>query len=139
MWRENFAKSPPPKLRKEPMVPILAYGMQEKVYGGLSHSARSQLLAMAKSIHPEKRLQKELPPDSEKGTIAISCRISFFSHLAFPGTNLSAYHKSRSNGGRLMVIAHILDGYLSPEEPVDDAEVHDSQTHSHRPPDQADA
>lgn len=30
LWRENFSKAPPPKLRKELMVPILAYRMQEK-------------------------------------------------------------------------------------------------------------
>ncbi len=68
IWRENFSKSPPPRLRKELMVPILAYRMQEKEYGGLSHSARKRLREIAKSIASEKRPQKELAPDSEKGT-----------------------------------------------------------------------
>jgi hypothetical protein len=68
LWHENFTKSPPPKLRKELMVPILAYRMQEKEHGGLSHSARKRLREIAKSINSEKRPQKELPPNSEKGT-----------------------------------------------------------------------
>ena len=68
LWRENFSKAPPPKLRKELMVPILAYRMQEKEYGGLSHSAQNRLREIAKSIASEKRPQKESPAGSEKGT-----------------------------------------------------------------------
>jgi hypothetical protein len=68
VWHENFSTAPPPKLRKELMVPILAYRMQEKEYGGLSHSAQKRLREIAKSISSEKRPQKEIPPGSEKGT-----------------------------------------------------------------------
>jgi hypothetical protein len=68
LWRENFSKAPPPKLRKELMVPILAYRMQEKEYGGLSHSARKRLREIAKSIASEKRPQKVSSSGSEKGT-----------------------------------------------------------------------
>jgi hypothetical protein len=49
LWRENFSRTPPSKLRKELMVPTLAYRMQEKEYGGLSHSARKRLRDIAKS------------------------------------------------------------------------------------------
>jgi len=41
IWAENFKTSPPPNLRKDLMVPILAYRMQEREYGGLSHRART--------------------------------------------------------------------------------------------------
>jgi hypothetical protein len=68
LWHENLSKAPPPKLRKELMVPILAYRMQEKEYGGLSHSARKRLREIAKSIASEKRPQQEIPSGSEKGT-----------------------------------------------------------------------
>jgi hypothetical protein len=50
------------------MVPILAYRMQEKEYGGLSHSAQKRLREIAKSISSEKRPQKEISVGSEKGT-----------------------------------------------------------------------
>jgi hypothetical protein len=36
IWAENFNKDPPPNLRKELMVPLLAYRMQEREFGGLS-------------------------------------------------------------------------------------------------------
>jgi hypothetical protein len=68
LWRENFSRTPPSKLRKELMVPTLAYRMQEKEYGGLSHSARKRLRDIAKSIASEKRPQQEIPPSSEQGT-----------------------------------------------------------------------
>ncbi len=42
VWRENFSHPPPPKLRKELMVPVLAYRIQEKEFGGLSHQASSK-------------------------------------------------------------------------------------------------
>ena len=43
IWAKNFTKDPPPNLRKELMVPILAYRMQEREFGGLSHGARRRL------------------------------------------------------------------------------------------------
>jgi hypothetical protein len=43
MWAKTFPTPPPPRLRKELMVPILAYRMQEAEFGGLSHSARTRL------------------------------------------------------------------------------------------------
>jgi len=33
IWAENFSKDPPSGLRKELMVPILAYRMQEREFG----------------------------------------------------------------------------------------------------------
>ena len=68
VWADNFSKAPPPKLRKELMVPILAYRMQEKEYGGLSHTARKRLREISKSIASEKRPQEEIQAGSEEGT-----------------------------------------------------------------------
>ena len=73
IWHDNFSKSPPPKLRKELMVPILAYRMQEKEYGGLSQSARIRLRDVARSINSEKRPREEAQPASEKGTRLLRC------------------------------------------------------------------
>jgi hypothetical protein len=50
IWAENFSKDPPPKLRKELMVPLLAYRMQEREFGGLSHTARRRLREIAVSL-----------------------------------------------------------------------------------------
>ena len=43
VWREYFDEDPPPRLRKELMVPLLAYRIQEREQGGLSQAARRRL------------------------------------------------------------------------------------------------
>jgi hypothetical protein len=43
IWERTFPTPPPAKLRKELMVPILAYRMQEAVHGGMSQTARTRL------------------------------------------------------------------------------------------------
>jgi Protein of unknown function (DUF2924) len=66
VWAENFTKDPPPKLRKELMVPVLAYRMQEKEFGGLSHAARRRLREVAASLKTDKPSQER--PDSAPQT-----------------------------------------------------------------------
>jgi hypothetical protein len=68
IWRQNFEREPPPKLRKELMVPILAYRMQERVYGGLSHSARKRLREIAASLKTGKQLRKDADVGPTDGT-----------------------------------------------------------------------
>lgn len=60
VWRENFNQPPPPKLRKELMVPVLAYRMQEKEFGGLSHTARKRLREIARSPGSKKQTEDSL-------------------------------------------------------------------------------
>lgn len=50
IWTENFSKEPPQTLRKQLMVPLLVYRMQEKELGGLSHTARRRLREIAASL-----------------------------------------------------------------------------------------
>ena len=52
IWAQNFKTPPPPNLRKDLMVPILAYRIQEREYGGLSHRARIHLKEIAVSLRP---------------------------------------------------------------------------------------
>ena len=66
VWVENFSKDPPPQLRKELMVPVLAYRMQEREFGGLSHAARRRLREVAASLNTEKPSQER--PDSAPQT-----------------------------------------------------------------------
>jgi Protein of unknown function (DUF2924) len=66
IWAENFSNDPPPKLRKELMVPILAYRIQEKEFGGLSHAARRRLREVAASLMTDKPAQER--PDSAPKT-----------------------------------------------------------------------
>jgi hypothetical protein len=66
IWAENFSKDPPPNLRKELMVPVLAYRMQEREFGGLSHAARRRLREVAASLGTDKLSQER--PDSAPQT-----------------------------------------------------------------------
>jgi Protein of unknown function (DUF2924) len=66
IWAENFNKAPPPNLRKDLMVPVLAYRMQEREFGGLSHAARRRLREVAASLKTDKSSQER--PDSAPQT-----------------------------------------------------------------------
>jgi hypothetical protein len=66
IWAENFSKDPPENLRKELMVPVLAYRMQEREFGGLSHAARRRLHEVAASIRTDRPSQER--PDSAPQT-----------------------------------------------------------------------
>jgi Protein of unknown function (DUF2924) len=55
IWAENFSKDPPPNLRKELMVPLLAYRIQEREFGGLSNAGRKKLKDIAQDLDPGKR------------------------------------------------------------------------------------
>jgi hypothetical protein len=68
IWAENFSKNPPPNLRKELMVPILAYRMQEREFGGLSHAARRRLREVAASLNTEKPSQERSDSVPQTGT-----------------------------------------------------------------------
>ena len=68
VWAENFAQGPPPKLRKEIMVPVLAYRMQEREFGGLSHTARTRLKDIAQSHRTEKPSNDIATPNLATGT-----------------------------------------------------------------------
>src|SRR6185437_6987978 len=68
LWAENFTTPPPPKLRKELMVPILAYRMQEREFGGLSHSARTRLQEIARVLPGKGGRRMEAPAAPVTGT-----------------------------------------------------------------------
>ena len=46
VWNQVFPTSPPPGLRTQLMVPVLAYRILEGQFGGLSQSARKRLDAL---------------------------------------------------------------------------------------------
>jgi Protein of unknown function (DUF2924) len=61
IWAEIFPGPPPPKLRKELMVPILAYRMQEREFGGLSYGARKRLQEIAHALPGKGGRRMEAP------------------------------------------------------------------------------
>ena len=47
IWNQHFHTRPPKTLRKELMVPLLSYRIQERFHGGLSLQARNRLKQIA--------------------------------------------------------------------------------------------
>jgi Protein of unknown function (DUF2924) len=50
IWNQHFNAPPPETLRKELMVPLLSYRIQERLHGGLSLQARNRLKQIAAGL-----------------------------------------------------------------------------------------
>jgi hypothetical protein len=50
LWGKLYGRAAPPGIRRELMVPFLAYRMQEQVYGGLKPATRSELRRIARDL-----------------------------------------------------------------------------------------
>jgi hypothetical protein len=48
LWKQLFKTSAPPELRRDLMIPILAYRIQEQAFGSLSADSRRQLRQLAR-------------------------------------------------------------------------------------------
>jgi Protein of unknown function (DUF2924) len=68
LWTENFHQNAPPTLRMRSMLPILAYRMQERAYGGLSHTARARLKEIARSLDGAKPAHRGTEAEITSGT-----------------------------------------------------------------------
>jgi hypothetical protein len=49
-WREILKQSPPSHLRKQLLVPLLAYKLQEQAYGGLKPEVKRRLRELARQL-----------------------------------------------------------------------------------------
>jgi hypothetical protein len=65
LWTKLFDKPPNPALRRENLIPILAYRLQEKAYGGLKPSVAKRLRALAQG---EPRRGSAATPTLRPGT-----------------------------------------------------------------------
>jgi hypothetical protein len=69
LWLQLYGRAAPPGIRRELMVPFLAYRLQEEAYGGLKPATRSKLLRIARALEraPSKN-QLILQPGTKPGT-----------------------------------------------------------------------
>jgi len=67
IWNQHFHSPPPETLRKELMVPLLSYRIQEKAFGGLSLHARNRLKQIAARLAKGPRSAKQVV-SSQEGT-----------------------------------------------------------------------
>ena len=65
IWKQHFQAPPPETLRKELMVPLLSYRIQEKFYGGLSLHARNRLKAIAAGLAKGPKSRKQIVAPEE--------------------------------------------------------------------------
>ena len=68
LWRELFAASPHPKLRRTLMIPILAYQIQEQAYGGLKACTRRRLKKLAEELEQNRKAPLVNKPHLRTGT-----------------------------------------------------------------------
>jgi len=65
LWRDLFGQAPSPSLRRETLIPILAYRIQEQAFGGLKESIARKLRELAEERAGDaKPLQSSLRPKS---------------------------------------------------------------------------
>ena len=50
LWESHFRTSPPAKLRRDLMIPILAYRIQEQAFGSLKAATRNRLRQLAEGF-----------------------------------------------------------------------------------------
>ena len=68
LWQELFAKSAHPRLRRNLMIPILAYRIQENAYGGLKPSTRQSLQKLAANLEQNRKAPLLLTLQLKPGT-----------------------------------------------------------------------
>ena len=68
LWQELFAKPAHPRLRRNLMIPILAYRLQERVYGGLKPSTRKRLQKLAAELQQNQKAPPPFAPQLKAGT-----------------------------------------------------------------------
>ena len=55
LWQKSFGRPPSPRLRRELMLPILAFRLQEIPHGGLTEQTQMNLTAAIDSLPPKGR------------------------------------------------------------------------------------
>src|ERR1022692_51110 len=67
LWQKLYRRAAPQGIRRELMVPFLAYRIQENAYGGLKPATRFKLRRIARELEksaasPELRIQRKIKP-----------------------------------------------------------------------------
>ena len=68
LWKEVYGRAAPAGLRRELLIPFLAYRIQEKAYGGLKPATRSTLLRIARSLESPTCQKKVAKPVIKAGS-----------------------------------------------------------------------
>jgi hypothetical protein len=68
LWKDLFGALPAPQLRRELMIPILAYGLQERCFGSLSARSRTRLAQQTRAFETNSNFTSSTQPNLRPGT-----------------------------------------------------------------------
>ena len=68
LWKQLFNVPPPPQLRRDLMIPILAYRVQEQSYGALSAYSRNRLRQLSRAFESDSNAAIPSVPSIKPGT-----------------------------------------------------------------------
>jgi len=68
LWKQLFNSGPPPKLRRNLMIPILAHRIQEQTFGSLSVRARGRLRQLSQAFERDSTSTIPSQPKVKPGT-----------------------------------------------------------------------
>jgi hypothetical protein len=68
LWEQLFKTASPPQLRKDLMIPILAYRIQEQAFGSLSADSRRRLRQLARMFEADPNARVSSAPGIKPGT-----------------------------------------------------------------------
>ena len=68
LWKQIFEKDPPLEIRKELMLRIIAYRLQERQFGGLSEASRRRLRQLASTVEANPNAVVSTRPPVKPGT-----------------------------------------------------------------------
>src|SRR5207248_4605147 len=68
LWKEFFGTLPGPQLRRELMMPVLAYRLQEQRFGSLSARCHSRIAQQARAFETNPNFTSSSQPNLRPGT-----------------------------------------------------------------------
>lgn len=68
LWKQVFNSSPPPKLRRDLMIPILAHRIQEQSFGSLKSGSRTRLRQLSRGFERDSDSAIPASPQLRPGT-----------------------------------------------------------------------
>jgi hypothetical protein len=72
LWQKLFRRAAPPGMRRSLLIPLVAYRLQERAYGGLKSSTRAEL----------RRIARTLEKNSDSVETVVHLRIKPGTHIA---------------------------------------------------------
>jgi hypothetical protein len=91
LWKQLFKSSPPPKLRRDLMIPILAHRIQEQSFGSLRSATRTRLRQLSRGFERDRDSAIPSAPQLRPGTRLVR-QWRDQVHLVNVGANFYEYH-----------------------------------------------